>query len=182
MSSALAATVSKIKVPHQQSLLGIHPILVVYFQTDDALNILNSLCSLSVSKVQDLLTLIETALQSSLYPKSRSVFMFNDPLVEIELLKSALIEKNDVAFQELASTFDVFSDTYPFIDTVTESTMLSENIQNTPLYENPSDSESVSEVADNDSPKSSSGLATFFIPTAAVGSLFVLSKLAREET
>lgn len=182
MSSALASAVSKIKVPEQQSLLGIHPILVVYFQTDDAPSILNSLCSLSASKAQNLLTLIETALQSSLYPKSRSVFMFNDPLVEIDLLRSALIENSDVGFQELASTFDLFSDTYPFIDTVTESTMLSENIQNTELYENPSDSESVLEAADNASSKNSNGLATFFIPTAAVGSLFVLSKLAREET
>jgi hypothetical protein len=108
--------------------------------------------------------------------------MFNDPLVEIDLLRSALIENSDVGFQELASTFDLFSDTYPFIDTVTESTMLSENIQNTELYENPSDSESVLEAADNASSKNSNGLATFFIPTAAVGSLFVLSKLAREET
>ena len=185
MSSALAATVSKIKVPPQQSLLGIHPILVVYFQTDNAQSILSSLCSLSVVKVQELLDLIETTLQSSLYPKKQSVFMFNDPLVEVELLKSALIEKSDVAIQELASTFEIFSDTYPFIDTVAESSMLSENIQNRVVYENPEDKELVSEdtsYAIEKQAHSPNGLATFFIPTVAVGSLFVLSKLAREET
>jgi len=177
MSSALAATVSKIKMPPYQSLLGIHPILVVYFQTDDAQTILESLFSLRKKQVESLISLIETALQSSLYPKDKSVFMFNDPLVEVQLLTSALIEKDESAVQELTSTFEVFTHTYPFIDTVESSDMLQENIR-TVYHENPEDSESVPNS--NASKDEVNGFATIFIPTVAVGSLFVLSKLAKE--
>ena len=52
MSSALAVTVSKIKVPRDHLLLGIHPILAVHFQTDDVRIILKYLRQLTKTKAK----------------------------------------------------------------------------------------------------------------------------------
>lgn len=179
MSSALAATVSKIKVPKNHLLLGIHPILAMHFQTDDAQAILSGLDTLTKAQAESLVQDIKSTIQSSIYPHKNSVWMFNDPAVEIEMLTQALINEDESAIVELQGTINIHYDTYPFVEVICEPLINEADIISEIPIENPVDVEenkSLIEVED----KGVNPLGAFFIPTATLGSLYILSKIAKE--
>ncbi len=179
MSSALAATVSKIKVPENHLLLGIQPILAMHFQTDDAQVIIKGIRKLTKLQAKNLVRDVTSTIQSSLYPHTQSVWMFNDPNVEIEMLTQAIVNENESATQELQSTIEMHHDTYPFVEVLCEPLIDEEDIISQISIENPIDVEedkSSGEVED----KGVNALGAFFIPTATLGSLYILSKIAKE--
>ena len=128
MSSALASTVKKIKVPKNQLLLGIHPILAMHFKTDDSQTILNSLDKLTKTQAEHLVQEVTSTIQSSLYPHNQSVWMFNDPNVEIEMLSQALVHNEEDALIELQGIIEMHHDTYPFVEVLCEPLLNTEDI------------------------------------------------------
>ena len=179
MSSALAVTVSKIKVPRDHLLLGIHPILAVHFQTDDVRIILKYLRQLTKTKAKSLIRDIESAIQSAAYPHKNSVWMFNDPNIEVDMLTQSLINEDLVAGEELQNMIEMYYDSYPFIEVLCEPLICPEEIIPHPPFENPARIEGggKTELVED---KGLNPLGAFFIPTAALGSLYILSKYAKE--
>lgn len=181
MSSTLAATVSKIRIPKNQLLLGIHPILAIHFQTDDPTNIIELLNQLTSKEANKLIEEVKSTIQSSLYPHKQSVWMFNDPSIEIEMLTQALIHKNQDASFELEGVIEIHYDTYPFIETLCEPLIYQEDIVSDEEYlENPSRIDETALVQKSVEDKGVNPLGAIFIPTAALGSLYILSKIAKE--
>lgn len=179
MSSTLAATVSKIKVPRNHLLLGVHPILAMFFKTDDTKTILDYLLHLTDKQAESLIQEVSSSLQSSIYPHKHSVWMFNDPNVEIEMLTQALINKEQNAQSELEGILELHGDTYPFIEVMSEPLLDIEDIIQESSYENPIDLEQDDPIA-IPKDKGVNPLGAIFIPTATLGSLYILSKIAKE--
>lgn len=179
MSSALAATISKIKVPKNHLLLGIHPILAMHFQTDDAQAILNGLSILTKVQAKKLVQEITSTIQSSVYPHKKSVWMFNDSNVEIEMLTQALVNEDEAAISELQGIIEIHHDTYPFTEALCEPLINEEDIISQISIENPKDVEEDKPSVEIED-KGVNPLGAFFIPTATLGSLYILSKIAKE--
>ena len=151
----------------------------MHFQTDDAETILNGLNILTKAQAKSLVQEITSTIQSSIYPHKKSVWMFNDPSVEIEMLTQALVNEDEFAITELQGTIEIHYETYPFIEVLCEPLIHEEDIISQIPIENPRDVEEDKfsrEVED----KGVNPLGAFFIPTATLGSLYILSKIAKE--
>ena len=151
----------------------------MHFHTDDAQSILSSLAKLTKGQAENLITQVKSTIQSSIYPHERSVWMFNDPAVEVEMLKLALIGKEQSALMELQSMIEIHKDTYPFIEVICEPLISEEDITSHINVESFGNLEEDKPSVSLDDKRASS-LGAFFIPTATLGSLYILSKIAKE--
>lgn len=174
--------VRHISVPKAHSLLGIHPILSMICQTDESPLVIEKLKTFRSSENEKrlVLSVVQYCLHSSIYPHDKTVWVFNDPQNEVVMLESYL----DGETVELEDMILLHNDTYPFIAIEEHSTDL-------PLYKNDDSKKRMrtdlsrprekKELPLRENESSHRTTPTVLVPTLALGSLYMLSKLANED-
>jgi len=174
--------VRHITTPKAHSLLGIHPILSIVCGTDDSYSVVNMLRNFRSDKTKKsaILSVVEYCVNSSIYPIDKTVWAFNDPQNEVLSLKSYLNEETE----DLENVILLHKDTYPFI-------AVEEHHTSEPIDKDYVKKQVI--LADQPRPPAKKGLPlkenhhshrttpTILVPTIALGSLYVLSKIANED-
>jgi len=170
-----------ITVPKFHSLLGVHPILSVVCGTDDGSSVVEVLRGFrgDAKRKEKLLAVVQYCVHSSIYPHAKTVWAFNEPQSEILALKSYL----DAQSSDVEDIVRLHESTYPFIE-------VGEHYTDPPIYgserANPKPdkvvytSQRVEEVPSEEDEFTRRTTPTLIVPTLALGSLYILSKLAKE--
>ncbi len=174
--------VRHISVPKSHSMLGIHPILSIMCHTDQGSLIIEKLSSLklSESEKESIISVVKYCTSSSIYPHDKTVWAFNDSQHEIVSLKSYL----DGETKELESVIRLHSDTYPFIaveEHFTDLPVCRHIEENQMMRTNLSRPHVKKELPLRENEYSHRTAPTALVPTLALGSLYMLSKLASKD-
>jgi len=162
------------------ALAGICPILAMIFGSDDVESIKLGLSRLTPQDKTLLDDLLRDTLTVDFYPLGDSVWQFNDPVAEYNVLTTALgigdhADEQQNAWQDLFASLDMLEDTFPFVSLA--YTELDENS----IIEFSEERFNLDSPAENPAPKTpphSVGPEAVIIPSIAVGSLLLLrSKL-----
>ena len=168
-----------INVPKGKSLLGVHPILAVTLQTDNTELLKKRLASLTKESITQVVQDIEDCIRNSLYPTDSTVWMFNSPEVEIEMLKAALISKNEDAIKELDGVFENFKDVYPYIDTPHTTLNPGDIVDYQSVNLDHAESNPCEDY--NTTTTQQNNIGSVFTPMLTFGSLLLISKFAKSE-
>lgn len=172
-----------IECPPSHSLLGIQPIISMFFSTDDAQKIKNCLFALNAQSASLLIESIELTLANPDYPYENSVWLYNDPIFEIELFKKAIVEDNALAKIDVCEIYEMFELTYPFIEVAFEP-ILEDSIvpfKGKPLTINNQGSDIERENPVYETTDIVQKSPTILIPTIAVGSLYWINRMINKE-
>ena len=152
--------------------LGIHPILCKYFENTDTNTIIKELLSLSKTESDFFLKFCELCIRSKDYPHGSSIYINNQPSIEIDMLKQAIdktCKEHVDSLTFLMRFLHLHREFYPYIDTV-------------PYIDQESDDYCTDDVKENPHPKEKRDLVDFsktsnyILPMAFLGSVYVLSK------
>lgn len=172
--------VRSITVPKRHSLLGVHPILSVVCGTDDGHSVTGTLRCIrdNTESRNNLLTVVRYCVHSSIYPHKETVWAFNEPQSEILALESYLNKQSD----DIEDVVGLHSYTYPFIEVEEHYTDLplrkTERTNPNPVASISHINQDTKEVSLEDDSFEHRTTPTLLVPTLALGSLYVLSKLA----
>lgn len=134
--------VNNILLPKNHSFLGLHPLLVIYYGTDDPVHIFQKLQQNSEQENKELSEILFSCLHSSLYPHDHSVWQFNDFLVDLNWFNIILSDDTKQesvhlklqTLDSLADFLEVHEDTYPFIETPAPSQYCISEFRENPLH------------------------------------------------
>jgi hypothetical protein len=174
--------VRHIAPPKSQSLLGIHPILSIVCCTDESRSVIEKLRSLRDQKTHKdaLAAVVQYCVNSSIYPHAKTVWAFNEPQNEILALKSYLDGENG----ELESTIRLHGDTYPFIaieEHHTSEPIRKRRIESAEILANQPRPLVRKDLPSRENQYTYRTTPTILVPTIAISSLYILSKLANED-
>jgi hypothetical protein len=175
--------VRHIQVPANHSFLGIHPILSMCFQTDDTTVISEMLKKCVADKsYKDILDRVNYCVSSSIYPHKSTVWLFNDCRNDVLVLEEFFNGRS----YDILDCLKLYEDTYPFIATDLHYT--EEPLENKYLplkkaepHSRSNPSRTMLTPTKNKSVVEHRSQPSFLVPTVALGSLYVLSKLATEK-
>lgn len=169
-----------IKIEPGNSLLGVQPIVSMFFSTDDAIKIQSCLFALNDESIKILIESIKNTLINPSYPYEDSVWQYNDPLFEIELFEKALIDREESAIKDVLSIYSTFESSFPFIEVSVEP-LLEDSVvpfKGEPLTVS---QDSPQEAIENPSQisllESKQNSTTILLPTIALGSLYWMNRL-----
>jgi len=141
-----------------------------YFETNDISKIIKELLSLNKEEKDFLLKFCELCLKSKSYPHGSTVYINNDPAMELDLLKQS-IDKSNVNHTESLTFFlnylDLHKLTYPYVEIVPYTNQEGEYLGEDPV-ENPKKPERQH--------LNFSKPSNLFLPVAYLGSVYLLSK------
>ena len=167
--------VRHIQLPKNSSFLGVHPILSMWFQTDDA-NIIRSRLKATTSTPQadELVHTVKYCVHSSIYPHKSTVWLFNDCSNDVHVLQSYL-KRETTDFDDMLT---LHSGTYPFIET--ESNYTDPPIEKSGIPQ-PKVLPPVRKNPETPNVGTHRTTPSFIVPTVTIGSLYLLSQLAKEK-
>lgn len=171
-SADLAVMVSHIHIPEGMALLGVLPILAIIFGTDNVQAISEKIRSLNSKQKTILNSKVHNTVVDSKYPLTRSVWQFNDPSNDISALSHALTDTSPHAMLDFQQFLNLYTDTFPFINTHFEELdplSVLEVCEDYEVRARPFESRS------NPPQTREIGPSAFIVPSVAVGSLMLLS-------
>lgn len=175
--------VRHIQVPANHSFLGIHPILSMCFQTDDAHVIAEMLKKcVDDNSYKEIVDRVNYCVSSSIYPHQSTVWLFNNYQNDILVLEEFF---NGRSF-DILDCLNLHESTYPFIATdlhYTEEPLenIHSPIKKSELFVRDNPSKVMPTLTKNKTAVDHRSPPSFLVPTVALGSLYVLSKLATEK-
>lgn len=174
--SVIASMISRIQVPKGHALVGVMPILVIIFGSDDVSTVSAGLDSLSSMDAGRLIERVKEVVMDVNYPLSESVWQFNDPQADIDVLATMLgvdtVDMDDRynAKADVDRTFEMLRDTFPFLP------IFSEELEREDILPFRSDYvERASIQKDITSASPEIGAHAVIIPSIALGSLVLLT-------
>lgn len=182
----LLELVNDIQLSKNNALLGIHPLLAVYFGSDDTSTILESLKTISADDAKKLGSLLYECVSDPAYRHKDTCWTFNDPHVDVSFVKTVISQPKDRnealqkinAVQDLVSFLELHKNTYPFIETFYEPLLEDDVLKVKNLDGIKVEYEVIPNIY-RENPKL--GISTIIVPTVALGSLYMLSKIPIED-
>jgi hypothetical protein len=182
--SALAAA----PPPADTAYLGIHPLLCMIFGVGSAREVGARLISTPLHIGGGICDLIELCVRAKGYPHDKTVWQFNDPGVELFVLRQAFNARVSqpervAALNDILAGIEVHAQHYPYIETSFVENALefqcedwqSPSLDHVDAFEEDPPPESA------ERPNPAAAPSAFWIPTLAAGSLLIASLVAKDK-
>lgn len=124
LSSLILRDISKIEIPNGFCFLGVYPILMGFFKTNNPEELIQAIKTFSEKNFEDLFKTINYCISSSIYPHEDTIWMYNDSSAEISIFEhffKNIKTKEDVelkikALRQIIDQIKLHKSTLPFIE------------------------------------------------------------------